>query len=196
MALLTYRNTPRDDTLGSPSERLMSRKTRSPIPTDEQQLKPHIVDSVFEQLSALRAKQKAYHDRGAKPARQIQVGDDVRLQQGAHDWIGATVKGASEKPRSFIVETADGRTFRRNTSHLHATRAKLERSPDVAAKISECENKQCATAAPAQMSTNPTRTETESAPMQQEKEMTPPLPTAQYVTRSGREVKKVVKMNL
>lgn len=207
LALLTYRNTPRNDGLGSPSQRLMSRTTRSLIPTHEQHLKPQVVDGVGEQLKYLREKQKVYHDRNARPASELAIGDKVRLQRGERDWIGATVKNVHNKPRSFIVETDDGREFRRNSSQLHTTRAKIETPPHIAANVSEPAAK-----TPKETQHNHEHRVTEDAPPTP----APPIRTftaapqpqvmlpnpemaaapAQRFTRSGREVKKVIKLNL
>ena len=44
LALLEYRNTPRDEVLGSPVQRMMSRLTKSLLPISEEMLKPNILD--------------------------------------------------------------------------------------------------------------------------------------------------------
>ena len=43
LGLLLIRNTPRDNNLKSPAERLLSRKTKIPLPTTDASLKPQIV---------------------------------------------------------------------------------------------------------------------------------------------------------
>ena len=45
LSLLHYRNTPRDSILGSPAQRLMSRQTKTLLPTTEEILKPQVKDS-------------------------------------------------------------------------------------------------------------------------------------------------------
>lgn len=56
LALLTYRNTPRNDLLGSPNQRLMSRTTRATMPVPVQHLKPQVIDNVTAHLKSLREK--------------------------------------------------------------------------------------------------------------------------------------------
>lgn len=210
MALLVYRNTPRSDALGSPSQRLMSRATRSIIPVDEQQLKPKVIDDVSAQLQLLRDKQKEYHDKHTKPARELAVGDQIRLQQDNRKWIGATVLSSAEKPRSFMVRTDDGSVFRRNTSQLHPTRANIERSPpDVAENttmntIQNINNNTQIT----QSQTDKTRSQSESttttdsnrtslaAPPSSPVVVAVPATSGQQFSRFGREIKKVQRYNM
>ncbi|KAG5870593.1 hypothetical protein JTB14_018723 [Gonioctena quinquepunctata] len=53
LALLNYRNTPRNNKLGSPNERLFSRITRSLIPTSTEMLKPILIEDVDTELTTL-----------------------------------------------------------------------------------------------------------------------------------------------
>ncbi|XP_035211503.1 uncharacterized protein K02A2.6-like [Stegodyphus dumicola] len=48
LALLAHRNTPTNEMLGSPAQRLMSRRTRTILPTSEELLKPQLVKNVKE----------------------------------------------------------------------------------------------------------------------------------------------------
>lgn len=205
MALLIQRNTPRSDALGSPSQRLMSRNTRSTVPMVEEQLKPRVVENVNTNLQHLRDKQKSHFDRSAHPAAQLTIGDRVRLQQANRDWVNAKITGSTDKPRSFILRTDAGQEFRRNTSQLHRTSAKIEQP-------------YCPTAsfAPSQFHSSSSNNDTNSQDNTTNRSTTqlssPPMPTnednsvivrsqtasneAPVFTRSGREVKKVVKLNL
>ncbi len=124
-ALLMLRNTPRNNTLKSPCQRLFSRSTRTMIPTDREQLKPKVVESVTDELRNLRLKQKHYVDRVASPFEQLKIGDKVRMQKGHRDWTSAKVVNETEYPRSVIVQTNDGRRYRRNNHHLHKTKANI-----------------------------------------------------------------------
>ena len=58
LALLEYRNTPRNSELGSPAQRLFSRSTRTILPVTEKSLKPKIVNKVQESLQKEREIQK------------------------------------------------------------------------------------------------------------------------------------------
>lgn len=215
LALLTYRNTPRNNLLGSPSQRLMSRNTRSIIPIHKANLQPAIVRDVEKELQLLRGNQKHYFDRNTKPAHQLEIGDKVRLQQSARKWTGATISNSTAKPRSFIIKTDDGRTYRRNTSQLHKTKASFDRVPDVVANVMPTD----ITAAPNSPSVNIRNhvnnesVNTTPQPNQNNIEgvlqaamninKTPALPVQEavipapvYTTRYGRQVKKVAKLNL
>ncbi|XP_035221250.1 uncharacterized protein K02A2.6-like [Stegodyphus dumicola] len=48
LALLAHRNTPTNEMLGSPAQRLMSRRTRTILPASEELLKPQVVKNVKE----------------------------------------------------------------------------------------------------------------------------------------------------
>lgn len=208
LALLNYRNTPRNEALGSPSQRLMSRTTRSLIPIHEQKLQPEIVRNVEKQLQLLRGKQKEYFDRNTSPAHPLEIGDKVRLQQSARKWTGATVSKTTNEPRSFIIKTDDGRVFRRNTSQLHKTQAKFDRVSDVVTNISPTKITATANAPPVHISTQsvntPPRLHNNDGVQQTAPNInnTAALPAQEAVipapvyTRYGRQIKKVVKMNL
>lgn len=127
--LLMLRNTNRNDILKSPAQRLFSRATRTFLPMESKLLSPRVVPGVTDELRKLRLIQKSYADRIASPFLQLQVNDKVRLQQGHRDWIPATVTEQTKYPRSVMVETNDGRTYRRNTHHLR--RDKTTRSSSV-----------------------------------------------------------------
>ncbi|XP_065079202.1 uncharacterized protein K02A2.6-like [Ochlerotatus camptorhynchus] len=57
LALLNYRNIPRDSKLLSPKQRLMSRITNSQLPAGNQKLKPAVIENVKHNLEAERFKQ-------------------------------------------------------------------------------------------------------------------------------------------
>lgn len=207
LALLMYRNTPRSEALGSPNQRLMSRNTRSFLTMFEDQLKPQIVNDVQINLQHLRDKQKHYYDRSAHPASQLSVGDQVRLQQSNRNWTNATVMASAGKPRSFLVRTDAGKDFRRNTSQIHRTRAKIERSPCPTPTNKEFflpkENDDMPDEAPNTKNDvaqeTPISKPTPSPPRRNEEctvQLPVPAENTPVFTRSGREVKRVIKMNL
>lgn len=218
LALLMYRNTPRSDVLGSPSQRLMSRNTRSHMTMLEHQLMPCIVDAVHENLQRLRDKQKLYYDRNARPSHEMAVGDRIRLQQSHRNWTGATVTASANKPRSLIVRTDAGQHYRRNTSQLHKTSAKIQQAESCPPIPDAVVTKNAADRPPIDANTNERETQAESTHTQQpappaksgDRSQLPTEPTtmaspsastaevqpAAFITRAGREVKRVVKMNL
>lgn len=117
-ALLMLRNTDRNETLKSPARRLFSRATRTPITIDQQILKPDIVHGVTEELRRLRTEQNSYADRVTLPRPPIKSGEDVMIQTGHRDWQPATVVQETQNPRSVIVQTPNGKRYRRNSIHL------------------------------------------------------------------------------
>lgn len=85
LALLNYRNAPRNDDLQSPNQRLMSRVTRSTIPTTKDVLQPRLITDVHRKLQKLRQNWKSYYDNKTKTTRQFLPGDRVRVQRGHRD---------------------------------------------------------------------------------------------------------------
>ncbi|PIK60265.1 hypothetical protein BSL78_02827 [Apostichopus japonicus] len=126
LALLEYRNTPRDDILGSPAQRLFGRRTKTRLPTSERLLQPRILkpDTVTKRLAEKRQMQKTYFDRQARPLAQLYPGENIRMQT-EKGWVPATVTSRTGQPRSYIVETLDGTNYRRNRKHLRKTKENM-----------------------------------------------------------------------
>ncbi|XP_014675843.1 PREDICTED: uncharacterized protein K02A2.6-like [Priapulus caudatus] len=102
--ILNWRNTPRDNTLGSPAQRNLSHRTTTTIPTAEALLKPEILDPerIQHQLPEKRQQQKKNIDKSSKPLIPLQTGDTVRVQTAkGYDKLGNVVKLADE-PRSNL----------------------------------------------------------------------------------------------
>ena len=78
LGLLVIRNTPRDVNLNSPAERLLSRKTRIPLPTSDNPLKPTVVSNVPSSLE--KVQKKVHFDKSARPLSQLQPGQTVRFR--------------------------------------------------------------------------------------------------------------------
>lgn len=127
LAMLLLRNTDRNGVLKSPAQRLFSRTTRSIIPVDRKKLHPRIVQNVTEEMTNLRMIQKKYFDRISKPVEPLKTGEVVRMQTGHREWITGTVTNNTQFPRSVMVQTDGGATYRRNNSHLHRTKATIRR---------------------------------------------------------------------
>ncbi|XP_028418676.1 uncharacterized protein K02A2.6-like [Dendronephthya gigantea] len=107
IALLNLRNTPRDQILGSPAQRLQARRLKSKLPTPSPLLVPKVIDplSVNEQLLQKRLQQKRYFDKSARPLPSLQIGDKVRVQTPVgHARFGVVRRSPTpEQPRSYIV---------------------------------------------------------------------------------------------
>ena len=125
LALQNLRNTPRSEELGSANQRLMSRITRTQIPMNPKLLQPKIIRNVQETLNIARHKQKEYGSRGSKEQKPLAVNQQVRIQTGPRKWVGGKVIKHLDVPRSVIVRTDDERHYRRNTHHVHSTKASM-----------------------------------------------------------------------
>lgn len=191
LALLNLRNTPREAGLMSINQRLMSRTTRSLLPSTTQSLKPRIVEDGAETLRLLREKKTQVANKHI--SRQIPAtlhpGEDVRVQAGARSWIGGKIE-KMVNPRSAIVKVGD-KTIRRNTIHIQPTSAEL--SPPFKSSLNFQSDSSCP-------DTTPRPSDVVPPPAPQVVPSPPPkLPVqvpSSLRTRSGRIVKPVKKMNL
>ncbi len=120
-ALLELRNTPVSEVGLSPSQLLMSRRLRSPIPVAKNLLKPETEEKIREKLLQRQLRQKYYYDKGSKPLSELKPGDTARVRRG-REWEPAVVIGQHDTPRSYDVITSDGKTLRHNRSHLLFTK--------------------------------------------------------------------------
>jgi len=119
LALLEYRNTPINDRLGSPTQRLMGRRTKTLIPTSDSLLCPQTIKPslVQQELEEQKRKQKYYYDRNAHPLQELKIGDQVSIQID-NRWCPAVVTDVAGTPRSYIVATPRGQKYRRNRRHI------------------------------------------------------------------------------
>lgn len=124
LALLEYRNTPTQGMDTSPVMRLMSRQTRTQLPTMPKLLKPTVDENVYQKIMANKDKQAANYNKGAKDLPELQKGDIVRFIPP-----GSTTKEAVKARvgkqvgiRSYEVITEDGAQYRRNRKHLRKTK--------------------------------------------------------------------------
>ena len=104
---------PLDGTDGySPAEMLSSRLLRTRVPTAASLLKLHVVPPLQQNLRLRQTKQKFYYDRkSGKELTSLQSGDPVRFINPKGKWEFAKIKKEWNTPRSYVVETPDGRSF-------------------------------------------------------------------------------------
>ena len=124
LALLDLRNTPRDNQVGSPAQRLMGRRTRTRLPTCSELLKPKVMQPtvVSNGLQRHRMTQKKYFDRGRRALPKINEDDAVRIKM-PKGWQPAEYVARHQQPRSHIVRSGDqDRVYRRNRDQLLITR--------------------------------------------------------------------------
>ena len=126
LAILESRNTPVDG-FESPAKLLMSRNLRSIIPVLPQHFKPKTTDAKAFRANRerIQLQQKAYHDRQARNLPALEKGEFVRMRVGKQ-WKPAIVTKNANEPRSYLVQTPEGKTYRRNRSHLIKTKEQYE----------------------------------------------------------------------
>ena len=116
--LYNLRNTPAAGNLGSPAQRLMSRRTRTRIPTTSMMLEPKIEKHVPLKLKKMRLQKKKHYDMNAKPLKPLQKEQIVRLETKRRYRERAIVMKEALRPRSYIVKTESGKEFKRNRRHF------------------------------------------------------------------------------
>ena len=114
MALLDNRNSPIDaDTPLSPAQMMYGRRLKTLLPTATPLLKPSNSDEIRSSLKQRQNKQKHYYDKHALKSdlKPLQQGENVVMR---HDnkWKHGTVERKHETPRSYVVNTPDGRKYR------------------------------------------------------------------------------------
>ena len=135
LALLALRNTPNQALNSSPSQRLMSRRTRSNLPISENLLKPEAPENTQEKLELIRKKQKFYYDRHSKPLTPLIEGDKVRIRPynlNNKEWKPASVIKRLDQ-RSYEVLTENGKVLRRNRVDIRKSTSDEEKksSPSI-----------------------------------------------------------------
>ena len=119
LALLCLRTTPINCNRPSPSMIVMGRKLRGNLPVRVQDSDLSNSDQVREELQNRQNSQKMYFDRRSKDLPPLIPGQDVRIQNSqSGQWEKAKVLSKCEEPRSYLVSTPEGQTYRRNRVHL------------------------------------------------------------------------------
>ena len=119
LGLINLRNTPRDKTLGSPAQRLLSRRLRTSLPTANSLLTPKALPNkqVAKRLKHVRQQKKKSSDKSAKPLKPLRENTVVRMQTDKGHKKLAVVKSKLEVPRSYVV-TNNNTDYVRNRRHL------------------------------------------------------------------------------
>ena len=123
LALLAYRSTPHASTGFSPVQLLMGRRIQSRLPTLPSALQPKWPNSdiISENDQLVKESYTRFYNRkhGAKPLTQFKGGESVRIKTDAQKvWGNPTVVVRVDTPRSYIVQSPNGSTFRRNRRQL------------------------------------------------------------------------------
>ena len=99
---------------------MISRVDRTTVPTAPRLLCLKTATDVHKQLSKCQEKQKFFYDKQAKTLPALNENDTVRIERNKI-WIPATVTAKAATPRSFVVTTPNGQTYRRNRRHIIKT---------------------------------------------------------------------------
>ena len=87
--------------LGSPAQRLFSRRTKTQLPIRDDLLQPKIMTGVKEQLQQKRINQKLYYDRQSKELPSLNPGDEIHYKfTDSAKWKPAVVEQHAPTPRS------------------------------------------------------------------------------------------------
>ncbi|XP_063962166.1 uncharacterized protein K02A2.6-like [Lytechinus pictus] len=173
MALLCIRATPIDSCIPSPAELLYGRKMKNNLPVRIPNNASYR-DNVYRRLQQRQETQKYYHDKSAHDLPPLTAGQLVRVQDHrTGHWFPATVRDKLPEPRSYLVETPNGRLLRRNRKQRADARHRLpHRDLVIPAPNATPEDK--ATAPPSPLS----------------RQDSPPHADGPNITHSGRHVKK------
>jgi hypothetical protein len=101
----------------------MGRRLRNDLPVMESLLQPanNSPQRISKYLMKTKEDQKKYHDKHAsKELKELQPGAKVLLEPWTYskEWKPATVVSHHHTPRSYVVQTENGRKYRRNRQHL------------------------------------------------------------------------------
>lgn len=115
LALLEYRNTPLKEVNASPTELLMSRKTRTLLPAKIQLFDPSVVPSIRQNIHYRNARSKRYYDRrGVSVKNEFNVGQNIWFKNGRYGWVPGIIMSKFGTPRSYWIKLENGSVLRRN----------------------------------------------------------------------------------
>ncbi|VDH93048.1 Hypothetical predicted protein [Mytilus galloprovincialis] len=121
-ALLDYRNTPLDIDL-SPAQLFLNRRLKTSLPTLLPLLMPQNVNNseIIKKLEIRQRKAKTNYDKHCGPElKQLKQGDSIVMYTDGK-WKAGKIIQKHHTPRSYVVQTSDGRRYRRNRRHIRPT---------------------------------------------------------------------------
>ena len=182
LAMLDQRNTPTESLGASPAQRLMSRRTRTLLPTATSLLYPKVPNNVPEMLKLKRQKAKWYFDRSARPLPEIDVGQEVRvapLQKNENWKMGTCLEKLLD--RSYLVKTdASSQVLCRNREFLKPAEKLTVIPKPVEGEESQPSNRETPTVVPEDK--QPTATSHPPVKATRTRETKPPSRFSDYVT--------------
>ena len=189
LSLLDFRNTPTQGMDTSPAQRLMSRRTKTLLPTKESLLAPevHPLKSQEKQLTSLKRRQAFYYNQGARDLKPVEKGEKVRIAppetrgQSTNEWKKGRVKNTLGN-RSYEIES-NGQTNRRNRQDIRPSQH-AEIDPNMYEDI----DRQPVQKLPVDTPSGQTAVNLTPEPLSVPKPRSDPAPP--LTTRSGRVVKQ------
>ena len=191
LAILDFRNSPSHDG-ASPVQKLMSRRTKTRLPTTPKLLKPKVQPGVSKKIKETKEKQAEQYNKAAKNLAPLKVGQHVKVFNFQnHQWsIAATV--IQKLPnRSYIVQVKNGNKLRRNRRHLKpAHKANVDSDMDDYDELEPPVRREppAAPSSGKQRDARSTKTQPAQHPTNQQK-TTSSMAKPPVTTRTGRTVK-------
>ena len=127
-ALMDYRNTPLDGLNLSPAQLHIGRRLKSTLPSRAELLRPQTKTKAQELQKRQDSQRHYYNLHSGKPLRPLSDGETVTIRHNGRIVPGRVVHKHAT-PRSYIVETDEGRQLRRNRKHLKPTRVSFDEQP-------------------------------------------------------------------
>ena len=191
LALLANRSTPHVSTGFSPAQLLMGRRIQSRLPPLPNALQPKWPNSnvLSENDQLTKESYTRFYNRkhGAKPLTQCEGGESVREKNDAQKvWGKPIVVVRADTPRSYIVQSPDGSTLRRNRRHLQeipVSFTQRQSVPDVVSNGSPAPHKPRVTQRPKVI----------SEPIRGSQVIGSPNPTVPTITTRSGQVSKPAK---
>lgn len=176
ISLLEYRNSPLKNVGFSPSELFMNRLCKTKIPVSAELLKPKLHPDIQKRLQAKQNIAKHYFNRHARDLSPLNAENNVVVYDHIKKtWQSGKVVSPHETPRSYIVKDQQQNIVRRNRIDLRHSRNMYKPVTDNNSLMPE----------EIEANINPN--------VDLPSSVQPELPT---VTRSGRVVRKPVKLDL
>lgn len=117
ISLMAYRATPTKHMNYTPSQLVQNRIIRTDIPMHTNKSKPKLCNDAENQLQKKQQKSKEYYDKSVKLRVGLKVNEKV-LFKNNDKWIIGHIIALHESPRSYIIQSNDGRVYRRNSIHI------------------------------------------------------------------------------
>ena len=121
LAIQAHRACPDPNGFASPAQRMFKRKIRTRLPLFQEHKERPYNNNHPSKKEFVAQRQKEYHDRNAKDHAPLQQGSTVRLFKDGSWPTKGRVVAQHQHPRSYNIQTEEGRMLRRNRRDLLCT---------------------------------------------------------------------------